>query len=114
MTVALPFSKNPEQHPSFKLYFSKEWADAFFVTLHNFFSTLFACLPLPTLLNFETEHQKMQVLATENHHLQMHLATTRQALADAESTIQKLEAKLGQQEAKYAQQLANQAAPKRK
>lgn len=112
--TALPFSKSPEQHPSFKLYFSKEWADAFFVTLHNFFSTLFACLPLPALLNFEAEQQKMQALSTENHHLQMHLATTRQALADAESTVQRLEAKLAQQEAKLAHQVANQAAGKRR
>lgn len=113
-SLALPFSKTPEQHPSFKLYFSKDWADAFFVTLHNFFSTLFACLPLPALLNFEAEHQKMQVLSTENHHLQMHLATTRQALADAESTVQKLEVKLAQQEAKLAHQVASQAAIKRR
>lgn len=111
---ALPFSKYPDQHPSFKLYFSKEWSDAFFVTLHNFFSTLFACLPLPVLLNFEAEHQKMQVLSTENHHLQMHLATTRQALAEAESNVQRLEAKLAQQEAKLAHQVANQAAAKRR
>ncbi len=119
--AALPFSKNPDQHPSFKLYFSKDWADAFFVTLHNFFSTLFACLPLPALLNFEAEHQKMQVLSTENQHLHMHLATTRQALAEAESTVQRLEGKLAQQEAKLAQQeaklahqVANQAAIKRR
>lgn len=52
----------------------------------------------------------MQVLSTENHHLQNHLATTRQQLADAESTIQKLESKMSQQEAKYAQQLASQTA----
>ena len=104
--TALPFTKNPDQHPAFKLYFSKEWADAFFVTLHNFFSTLFSCLSLPALLNFEAEHQKMQVLSTENHHLQMHLATTRQALADAESSVQRLEAKLAQQEAKLAHQMA--------
>lgn len=107
--TALPFSKNPDSHPSFKLYFSKEWGDAFFVTLHNFFSTLFSCLPLPALLNFEAEHQKMQVLSTENHHLQMHLATTRQALADAELTVQRLETKLSQQEAKLACQVASQA-----
>ena len=110
----MPFSKAPEHHPSFKLYFSKDWADAFFVTLHNFFSTLFACLPLPALLNFEVEHQKMQGLSTENQHLHMHLATTRQALADAESTVQRLEGKLAQQEAKLAHQVANQAAVKRR
>lgn len=42
--VVLPYIKNPEQHPSFQLYFSKEWSDAFVITLHNFFSTLFACM----------------------------------------------------------------------
>ena len=51
--TALPFTKNPEQHPTFKVYFSKEWADTFVVTLHNFFSTLFSCLhiltPLPPI-----------------------------------------------------------------
>ncbi len=114
LPIALPFTKNPDQHSSFQLYFTKEWSDAFSVTLHNFFSTLFACLPLPALLNFEAEHQKMQVLSTENHHLQMHLANTRQALADAESHVQRLEAKVSQQEAKLAHQVANQAAIKRR
>lgn len=56
----------------------------------------------------------MQALSTENHHLQMHLATTRQSLADAESLVQRLEAKLAQQEAKLAHQVASQAAGKRR
>lgn len=58
----------------------------------------------------------MQVLSTENHHLQMHLATTRQALADAESSVQLLETKLAEQEAKLAQQVAvaSQVASKRR
>ena len=67
------------------------------------------CVPLPALLNFEAEHQKMQALATENHHLHHQLATTRQALADAESNVQKLEARLAQQVASQA----SQSAPKR-
>ena len=39
----------------------------------------------------------MQALSTENHHLHNQLASTKQALADAESTIQKMEARLAQQ-----------------
>ena len=58
--------------------------------------------PLPALLNFEAEHQKMQALATENHHLHNQLASTKQALAEAESTVQKLEAKLASQMALHA------------
>lgn len=109
---ALPFTKNPDQHSTFKMYYSKEWMDAFIVTLHNFFSTLFTCLPLPALLNFEAEHQKMQALATENHHLHNQLAATKQALAEAESTVQKLEAKLANQMALQA--TATAAASKRR
>ena len=63
--------------------------------------------PLPALLNFEAEHQKMQALATENHHLHNQLASTRQALAEAESNVQKLDARL-------AQQIAHQTATKRR
>ena len=40
--IALPYTKNPDQHPVFKLYFSKDWYDAFVVSLFNFFSLLFS------------------------------------------------------------------------
>lgn len=53
-------------------------------------------------MSFETEHQKMQAVTTENHHLHNQLADTKQAQADAESNVQKLEARL-------ANQLATQA-----
>ncbi|KTF77649.1 hypothetical protein cypCar_00031222 [Cyprinus carpio] len=38
---ALPFIPAPEQNPSFSPYFSRQWADTFLVSLHNFLS-LFA------------------------------------------------------------------------
>ncbi|CAI7993384.1 WD repeat-containing protein 91 [Geodia barretti] len=79
---ALPFTKNPDQHPTFRLYYSKEWLDTFQITLHNFFSTLFTSIPLPALLSFEAEHQKMQALSTENHHLHNQLAETRRAFTE--------------------------------
>ena len=44
----------------------------------------------------------MQALATENHHLHNQLAATKQALAEAESTVQKLEARLVNQTALQA------------
>ena len=54
----------------------------------------------------------MQALATENHHLHNQLAATKQALAEAESTVQKLEAKLANQMALQA--TATAAASKRR
>ena len=52
--TALPFTKNPDQHPTFRLYYSKEWLDTFQITLHNFFSTLFTSIhiPLPLSMHF--------------------------------------------------------------
>lgn len=40
----LPFIPNPEQNPTFSPYFSRQWADTFLVSLHNFLSVLFQCM----------------------------------------------------------------------
>ncbi|CAH1259339.1 WDR91 [Branchiostoma lanceolatum] len=37
----LPFLSNPEQNPAFMMYFTKQWADTFIVSLHNFLSVIF-------------------------------------------------------------------------
>ncbi|RVE65459.1 hypothetical protein OJAV_G00116800 [Oryzias javanicus] len=40
----LPFLPSPEQNPAFLPYFSRQWADTFLVSLHNFLSVLFQCV----------------------------------------------------------------------
>lgn len=40
----LPFIPSPEQNPTFSMYFSRQWADTFLVSLHNFLSVLFQCM----------------------------------------------------------------------
>ena len=50
LCAAFPFAKSPEQHPTFRLYYSKEWLDTFQITLHNFFSTLFTSIHILLLL----------------------------------------------------------------
>ncbi|MEQ2167697.1 WD repeat-containing protein 91 [Goodea atripinnis] len=40
----LPFIPAPEQNPAFSPYFSRQWADTFLVSLHNFLSVLFQCM----------------------------------------------------------------------
>uniref|UniRef100_A0A3Q2QQ86 WD repeat-containing protein 91 n=1 Tax=Fundulus heteroclitus TaxID=8078 RepID=A0A3Q2QQ86_FUNHE len=62
----LPFIPAPEQNPAFGQYFSRQWADTFLVSLHNFLSVLFQC---PVLLNFDAEVQKMTSLTEENDQL---------------------------------------------
>ncbi|XP_014853861.1 PREDICTED: WD repeat-containing protein 91 isoform X2 [Poecilia mexicana] len=65
----LPFIPTPEQNPAFGAYFSRQWADTFLVSLHNFLSVLFQCMPQPVLLSFDAEVQRMTSLAEENEQL---------------------------------------------
>ncbi|KAL7376826.1 hypothetical protein ABVT39_016581 [Epinephelus coioides] len=67
----LPFIPTPEQNPAFSPYFSRQWADTFLVSLHNFLSVLFQCMHIlqqnPQL--FDAEVQKMTGLTEENEQL---------------------------------------------
>ncbi|XP_059214487.1 WD repeat-containing protein 91 [Centropristis striata] len=65
----LPFISAPEQNPAFSPYFSRQWSDTFLVSLHNFLSVLFQCMPQPVLLSFDAEVQKMTSLTEENEQL---------------------------------------------
>uniref|UniRef100_A0A7N5ZVN8 WD repeat-containing protein 91 n=1 Tax=Anabas testudineus TaxID=64144 RepID=A0A7N5ZVN8_ANATE len=61
----LPFIPNPEQNPTFLPYFSRQWADTFLVSLHNFLSVLFQCMHI---LHGQSL-QKMTSLTEENEQL---------------------------------------------
>ncbi|XP_029548365.1 WD repeat-containing protein 91 isoform X3 [Salmo trutta] len=65
----LPFMPAPEQNPLFSPYFSRQWSDTFLVSLHNFLSVLFQCMPQPVLLSFDSEVQRTTCLQEENDQL---------------------------------------------
>ncbi|KAH1187203.1 hypothetical protein KIL84_019952 [Mauremys mutica] len=78
----LPFLPTPESNPAFATYFSRQWADTFIVSLHNFLSVLFQCMHillvseeyLPLLiLNFDAECQRSALLQEENDILRQKL-----------------------------------------
>ncbi|XP_078424554.1 WD repeat-containing protein 91 isoform X1 [Cetorhinus maximus] len=69
----LPFIPNPDQNLVFATYFSKQWAETFLVSLHNFLSVLFQCMPVPVLLNFDAEVQRFSQLQEENEALRQKL-----------------------------------------
>lgn len=50
---ALPFVKNPHEHPYFAVYFSQNWIDGLLVSLQNFLNILFQSMQLPRLLNYD-------------------------------------------------------------
>ncbi|XP_053320785.1 WD repeat-containing protein 91 [Spea bombifrons] len=70
---ALPFIPTPEGNPTFATYFSRQWADTFTVSLHNFLSVLFQCMPVPTILSFEAECQRILQVQEENEVLRQKL-----------------------------------------
>jgi hypothetical protein len=51
----IPFIDNVANVPEFQIYFTKEWMDAFRISLHNFLCSVFHSLPLPRLLAFNRE-----------------------------------------------------------
>ncbi|XP_068608705.1 WD repeat-containing protein 91 [Brachionichthys hirsutus] len=86
----LPFVPAPEQNPAFSPYFSRQWADTFLVSLHNFLSVLFQCMPQPVLLSFEAEVQRTSSLTEENEQLRQllfALQTQRRDLGDGEEMV---------------------------
>ncbi|XP_066567051.1 WD repeat-containing protein 91 isoform X1 [Amia ocellicauda] len=62
----LPFVPDPGQNHTFSPYFSRQWADTFLVSLHNFLSVLFHSMPLPVLLSFDSEVQRSSAAQEEN------------------------------------------------
>ncbi|XP_008052989.1 WD repeat-containing protein 91 isoform X2 [Carlito syrichta] len=69
----LPFLPSPDTNPTFATYFSRQWADTFIVSLHNFLSVLFQCMPVPVILNFDAECQRTNQVQEENEILRQKL-----------------------------------------
>lgn len=51
----LPFLKNPEENPTFSVYFSKNWVDTFIVSLQNFLNLIFQSMQYPRLLSYDED-----------------------------------------------------------
>uniref|UniRef100_A0A8D0MN55 WD repeat-containing protein 91 n=1 Tax=Sus scrofa TaxID=9823 RepID=A0A8D0MN55_PIG len=77
---ALPFLPSPDTNPTFATYFSRQWADTFILSLHNFLSVLFQCMHIlptaqgfPVILNFDAECQRTNQVQEENEVLRQKL-----------------------------------------
>ncbi|XP_038608413.1 WD repeat-containing protein 91 [Tachyglossus aculeatus] len=69
----LPFLPSPDTNPTFATYFSRQWADTFIVSLHNFLSVLFQCMPVPVILSFDAECRRTSLVQEENEVLRQKL-----------------------------------------
>ncbi|VVC92774.1 unnamed protein product [Leptidea sinapis] len=61
----LPYIQKPEDNPIFSLYFTRGWQDSVLVSLHNLLSTIFMCMPQPTLTSYESDAAMVKRLQEE-------------------------------------------------
>ncbi len=70
---ALPFLPSPESNPTFSPYFTRQWQEALMLSLHNFLSIAFACLPPPRIAEHSSAVRKIRRLREENDALRRRL-----------------------------------------
>ncbi|KJE96129.1 WD repeat-containing protein 91 [Capsaspora owczarzaki ATCC 30864] len=75
---AILFVKNPELTPVFEGFFTRQWLETFTLSLHNFLSTIFQSMPMPTLLTFSAERIRRKALEKEVETLRSHLHVRRE------------------------------------
>lgn len=78
---AIPYTKNPQTDPEFRIFFSKEWYQALHLSVRNFFSEIFNATRLPALLKISSEMNATNLLKRDIVHLN-HKLSQLQALLD--------------------------------
>lgn len=72
------YSKNPEEHSNFAVYFTKQYQETLFLSLHNFLATIFQSMPLPTVMRTENETAQIRKLQEENAKLRQRVHSAQQ------------------------------------
>ncbi|XP_058467468.1 WD repeat-containing protein 91 [Malaya genurostris] len=81
-----PFCKNPEEHSAFAVCFTKQWQDTLLISLHNFLSTIYQCMPQPTISKVEAESSLLRKLQEENAQLRSKLQSIQQQVTAGTAT----------------------------
>lgn len=87
--TVLPYLKQPELDPQFRVFFSKSWAETFTLSLHNFLSTIFKSVPLPRILNFNVERLIRKSLENQILSLKQENDALRAALHATKSDLER-------------------------
>lgn len=78
----IPYLKNPNLDPQFRVYFSKDWFDALLLSMRNFLSKIFNGSRIPALLKISTEKNTVKRLKNDIKQLN-HKLSQLQALLEA-------------------------------
>ncbi|KAH8388228.1 hypothetical protein KR093_001287 [Drosophila rubida] len=73
-----PFCRNADESPTFTLFFTKQWQDTLLLSLRNFLTTVYQCLPQPSFVRAEQEAAHMQRLQDDNTRLRARLLQLQQ------------------------------------
>ncbi|KAK1285380.1 hypothetical protein QJS10_CPB20g00598 [Acorus calamus] len=87
---AIPYMKNPNLDPQFRVYFSKEWFDALLLLVRNFLSEVFNGIRLPALLKISIEKNTIKRLKKDIRQLNLKLSQLQAMLEAKESELSQL------------------------
>ncbi|KAK2404512.1 WD repeat-containing protein [Trifolium repens] len=86
---AIPYVKNPQLDPEFRIFFSKEWYQALHLSVRNFFSEIFNATRLPALLKISSEMNATNVLKSDIVHLNIKLSELQALLNEKEAQLRR-------------------------
>ncbi|XP_076905541.1 uncharacterized protein LOC143561308 [Bidens hawaiensis] len=84
---AIPYIKNPNLDPLFRVYFSKEWFVALSLSVRNFLSEVFNGTRIPALLKISSEKHTINHLKNDIKHLNTRLSQLQALLEEKEARL---------------------------
>nr|XP_012570167.1 WD repeat-containing protein 91-like isoform X2 [Cicer arietinum] len=82
---AIPYVKNPQLDPEFRIFFSKDWYQALHLSVRNFFSEIFNATP--ALLKISSEMNATYLLKRDIAHLNIKLSELQASLNEKEAQL---------------------------
>lgn len=80
---ALPYLPSPQELPAFSVYFTRQWQDTLWLSLHNFLTLVFSALPPPRLADYQRVAGRTRAMREEIKQLKLRLAGEPQLLRSA-------------------------------
>lgn len=83
----IPYVKNPQLDPQFRVFFGKEWSQALHLSVRNFFSEIFNATRLPALLKISSEMNSTNILKRDITQLNIKLSELQALLNEKETQL---------------------------
>ncbi|XP_078431742.1 uncharacterized protein LOC144703455 isoform X2 [Wolffia australiana] len=84
---AIPYLKNPNLDPQFRVYFSREWLDALRISFRNFLSAILNGARIPGLLKISTEKNAVKHLKNDIKQMNTKLSQLQALLEEKDAEL---------------------------